>query len=228
MKNLRKYIRGQIGEQELEEVTGQLLRAKFGNEARQRWALQLKKEYGIERKPAGRPKKLYWMSAVAAAALLLAILWPAFQGILRPTYEKTAQAYLAERFPAREIRKGTQEMEVARLEAADAYIREDYQQAIALRKAAAGSSAANSSDHFYLGLCYLYLKEAQPKLAIQHLQKAREMDKGQLQQEIDWFLGLAYIQNGEPDKAREALQEIVRDKGWNAEKAEKLLREMKN
>lgn len=61
--------------------------------------------------------------------------------------------------------------------------------------------------NYMLGLSYLAKKE--PAKAVPYLTAALKTPTQTLHQKSEWFLALAYLQNGERDKAREALQRIA-------------------
>ncbi|MEL6720851.1 MAG: hypothetical protein AAFP82_19260, partial [Bacteroidota bacterium] len=64
--------------------------------------------------------------------------------------------------------------------------------------------------------------------AVKTLQEAqrRSQTEQRFEQEIQWFLALAHLQNGEKGESKKLLEAIVTKKAWRVMDAEKLLEYM--
>lgn len=229
MKKLDKYLKGQTEPTELETVTEALIKKTVDQQYRQEWAKELADQHGIRRKVAARStvKSMYrWVAAVAATLILGILGWQLLQPT-SPSYQELAQAYLAEEpFANNEVRKGSEDVGEWRAEAIQAYNQKEYKKSAAVREKVIASGKATEEDYFYQGLSYLYQGEARAAAAITNFQAALAQPNRNLQAEANWFLALAYLQNGQLPEAEELLQMIVADQSWKKDNAAALLKAM--
>lgn len=229
MKNLSKYVKGQMNESEMESFTQKLLDEKFGEEDKTRWANILAEKHHIKRNASPKPnagrriKPLF--ARVGAIAATFTLLVAAFF-LLRQSPIEIADAYLANnKLEYGSIRKSLTNVADLRLNAGQAYEAKEYPEAIDTWKEVLQKDQPIAEDYFYLGLSYLH--NQQMDQAIESLLKARPLsvEEARFVQEINWFLSLAYVKNKEPQKALAELNKI-QSNDWNYDKAVQLIRKL--
>ncbi len=235
MKNLEKYKRDMtLSEQELDTITRDLLKGKFNEERRNSWKSKLAAQHDVERtssattiemkpKDRGRLRPLYIISAIAATIALLLVVLPLFQSS-GTSPQQLAMEYLEKPFPHNAVRGD--EVSTTRLRATEAYNEQNFGAAMQQYNTLIASEEAEVGDYFYLGLSELYTE--QYPLAVQHLEQAQALAASgkEFQQEIDWYLSLAYLQAEHTAKAKTLLQQIVNNKQWKQADAIKLLEQI--
>ncbi|NUN99574.1 MAG: hypothetical protein HUU01_03050 [Saprospiraceae bacterium] len=228
MRNIEKYMDPNISEQELHELTGKLLRAKFTRDKKEKWAEILEKEHHIRRgevgklRVASRNPLRTWL--LVAASLLLPILVYFWLWVpSEPSASQLAEAFLSEeKMPEPQTRKGDVEIEALAQQATEAYNESKYSQAIALWEQLEARNSMTSDDYFFKAISHLRLDQLEK--AIAGFQRIRSMsaENPKFQQETTWMLALSYLKAGQTEAAKTELQQVVRD-GWRAEKAQQLL-----
>ena len=228
MKNIEKYTDPNITEQELHELTGKLLRAKFIRDKKQKWAEILEKEHDIRRGGLGdlqvvsRSPLRKWL--LVAASLLLPILlyfwlWRPYE----PSPAQLADVFLSqEKIPEPQTRKGDIQIEALAQQATEAYNEGKYDQAIALWEQLEGQNSMASDDYFFKAISHLRLDQLEKAIADFQRIRSRSAENPKFQQETTWLLALSYLKAGQLGAAKEELQQVVRD-GWRTEKARQLL-----
>ncbi|MCB0644639.1 MAG: hypothetical protein KDC44_23505 [Phaeodactylibacter sp.] len=230
MKPIQKYAEDRLSAEEKEQITRQLIRQKFEQDLKQSWAAQLE-EKGLLREPLQRSPLLkpgVWLSIAAGLALFLVAFF-LLRGLFNPSVEQLAQRHLAELGIMADqlaVRKGSETTDAWKVEANTAYLEGNYEAALSDFQRLVDAGAADGYDRFYLGICYLLKKEQLPGPAIEQL-KLAQAQEGDLRQEIDWVLALAYTKNAEYEKAERLLQQIISNKQYMQQQAAELLRALK-
>ena len=222
-----KYNKVDTTSNHLEQLTSQLLEAKFDAETKYRFREALSKDHGIRRptKTIKLNKKWPLLLTVAASFLLLV-----YVGILflnpTPSSLQLAESYLIQPFPGAENRSGEGDILELRLAANAAYDAGDFEKSATLRAQLNASDQATVDDPFYLGLSQLY--QVPPKLeeAISQFQSITDIKEHKWNDEANWYLALTLIKANKTQDAKEVLQAIVSDDGWNSSKATALLESM--
>ncbi len=229
MKKTEKYTNPEITPQEMDELTGKLLRAKFDRDKKEKWADMLEKQHQIRRGEmrlhvAARNTQKWWL--LVAASLLLPVaayllLWrqPDASAL------QLADAYLTEeKIPEPQTRKGEMEILMWSQKATEAYNDGKYQEAIKWwnELQAEKRRGMTPEDYFFLAVSHLRLNN--PEAAIENFGHLRELgaETSKFQVEATWMLALAHLKAGHTAAATKELQQVVHD-GWRAEKARKLL-----
>lgn len=227
MENSKKYTDGKVQGKELEILTEKFLRAKFDRDRKRKWGKILAEEHGVnptddKRPPAKTRKMILWIGAVAAAILFMLVITPSVIEYPNQSYQQLAENYLDDQvFPNLEVTKGDLKKQQLKVEAAYAYGENDFATAIEKYEEIVEMGEADDYVTFFLGLSYLYNKNY--NRAIVYLNKNVEKESGSYKQEAGWFVSLAYIKIGEPDKAKPVLEEVSKE-GWNSRKASRLLK----
>lgn len=226
MENFEKYKnQEQLSEQELEEITRNLIQAKFNREKKQKWATQLTQEYQTERTQTAKIRKLPLTTIAIAASIVLMLALIPVLGLFRTSTESLLAEYTIENpYPNKLIRKSTEaDISEIRLEATEAYNQQQFEKAIQQYQELEKSKEANLEDLLYLGLSQIYEKQSQN--AVNTLEKAQieSQQEQRFEQEINWFLALAYLQNEEEMKSKKLLEKIIEENAWRAMDAGKLL-----
>lgn len=229
MKNLTKYLKGELSEKELDDFTKKLVQAKFDKEKKEQWSRLLEEEHGIKRKadkPKVTPFSPRFLKAAAAIALIIVALF-FYPRLVKPSLEQLADNYLKyEKFEGRSTRKGADEISLLRMQAMTAYDASKYQEAIGIYNKILELEKNSLDDRFYLALNALYLKKYEN--AIHYFLEARTMGadgNDRFREEINWFLSLTYLKSGAPEKAKIELAKISVNE-WNFEKAQQMLEKM--
>ncbi len=105
------------------------------------------------------------------------------------------------------------------------YKNRQYAEALPLYEAfIAENAATNALPYILLAECHAQQKTPDYKKIITYLEKAQQLDTLYRQQDVVWRLGLAYLYDGQKEKAKTTLQKI--QKGQYAEKARELWEKM--
>lgn len=237
MNNLENYKnKATLTDNEMDAITGELIQGKFNQERRDAWKTKLANQHNIERttvttaatlpKKKGKMRVLYLASAIAAAILLAVIALPLLQSSGSST-DMLAMEYLEEPFPNNLIKKdGNASASELRLRATEAYSAEEYVTAAERYQQLIATGDIQVDDYLYLGLSELYTEQF--AASVQHLEAAQPLatQSKNFEQEVDWFLSLAYLRNEQNNKAKTLLQKIVESKSWRNQQASALLEQL--
>ncbi len=224
MKILPTYTKKEISPEELERTSERFLQEMFQDELRRKWGKRLRDEHQLDRVQTGKRRViLRWVAGIAATLLLAVAAWQ-WLSPQTPNKQELLALYLQDHFSNAETRKSDTAVDELRQEAISAYKRKDFQQAAILRQQLVDKdSALIKDDFFYLGLSYLYQQPPNTKQAITWLLRAQEMPGRKYQLEGQWSLALAYLAQGEDEKARPILEVLVTGQQWKTEEAAALL-----
>lgn len=239
---VERYLAGEMSEQEKSAFEQRRKdEAEFGEEVlrhlqaraaiREAGRKQLKQsfEHIYQQEMANQPEQkrsrfvsmmMAWRIAAAIVFLVVAagLLWQLFNSA-------TPQELYAEHisFPSvPEVRGKAQKDSLAWERAIQAYKKKDFQQSVELLEPFSTSDTFSyrSFASFYQGLAYLQIE--QPQEAIQRFQQVER--PGLYTEQVDWYIALAYLQAGDEEGARTALQKILDQQGhYKAKEAEKVL-----
>jgi Flp pilus assembly protein TadD len=141
--------------------------------------------------------------------------------------EQQLELALAEPFPNYLTRKGEAEStETLRLEMAEAYNAKKYEQAINLGNQLVQTSNQQIDDLFFLGLSHLYQGELSSAISFLELARQSGEKDGRFQEEIDWYLAIAYLKNEDWAFAKSLLVKIAEKEQWNEATARTLLKKL--
>lgn len=189
----------------------------------------------IEEELAGKnitaPIRPFWqrpmmLGIAAALIIILAGIW-----IFRPPAD-TSEDLFAENFqaypPPTRLRGESKQNEIWS-NARDAYIQADY--ALATEKfefLLAQDSTAQPPYllHFYAGVSQLAQASPNINQAISHLEYVAATDSDYVQP-AKWYLALAYVKNGEVQKAKALLEKMAAESSYRKSAVEALLKELK-
>ncbi len=156
--------------------------------------------------------------AIAAALLLFLSALFLFKA-LSPSSLSTGDlvaTHLEEIHKAPSNKMGSSEEEANWAAAKKAYEAENYERAaMSLEKIVEGGTD-KAVVYFYLGLSYLYQQNTDVNKAVSVFEEAAK--DGDYKNESLWYMSLAYLKNGEPNKAKEVLKEIVNKTSKEAER----------
>lgn len=228
MKLFDKYRQDRTSEEEQAEMTELFIQKKFDQQLRSKMSARLEQDYGITRTAAGRTSAvrrqmiIRWASSIAAAILVGFAIWQ----IASPqaNYQQLTDELLTAYVPSDEVRKGAGDFSEQRVQAINAYGRKEFAQSAQLRQVIVQAGAAVEEDFFYLGVSLLSQESPQPAAAVEALQQALAIPQGQLREEAEWYLSLAYLKSDRLSEARSLLTQIVNGNQWKAEPAARLLK----
>lgn len=227
MKLFEKYWQSKANEEEKAAMTELFIQKKFDQELKAKMSQRLEHEFGVVRSTgfstAGVRRRMVvrWVSSIAAAVLVGLAIWQIASP--RLDYRDLTNDLLTAYIPSNEMRKGAGDFTQQRTEAIIAYGEQDFERSAQLRNLIAQAGAATEEDFFYLGVSYLSQDQIQVPPAIEALQKALEIPNGQLREEAQWYLSLAYLKADRIAEGRNLLQQIVSENAWNANSAARLL-----
>ncbi|MCI5080111.1 MAG: hypothetical protein MRY78_00380, partial [Saprospiraceae bacterium] len=212
-----------------EKKTKQFLKQKFDAELKQQWSEKLEKDFNLSRniKPKlVRIRYLVWAGSIAASLLIGFSLFSIFS----PQQERFSAVALANNYLKESIydhpgsRKSVSD-EVAELRqnAINDYLEKNYSKAIQNWERLSNSQQLTVEDHFYLALSYLYDEQLSDAI---DLLKDDRVFANRFEQEQKWFLGLAYLLNGQNAEAQMTLKKI-KEEEWNFAKAQEILAQIK-
>lgn len=230
MKDLQKYTDGNMTPEELDDFSGKFLKAKFDHDRKKRWSKALKNKHDVERlattqKGKGGVRRLYFLLPIMAAAAiaLLVVFNPGIFSLESNTPGQLAEAYMEDSFLAsQEITKGTEDIEQAKLKAHTFYNNKKFSEAIQQFEILPDSVQSDKVTQFFLGMSYLYNEEYAD--AVSSFEQAQTIaNDSRFEQELQWYLSIAYIKAGDRIKAEILLQKIIDKQGWNHVKAKELM-----
>lgn len=165
------------------------------------------------------------LAAAAVSLLLIAglayLFWPAGEPSLMAAYYEPYPLYLS----TRSAEPSEESFQNKQLETAAAgYQAGNYAAALPAFQALITTTIHNAPYHFYAGICQLEL--GRPLEASIHLEEAVARQDAQFTEPAEWYLALAYLQQGKAARARALLEKIVREGGSYSEKAGEVLGEL--
>jgi len=223
---LSKYIQGTMSEKELDDLTKTLVKDHFEeSETKEKWKRLLEENYGVnsfeniedwtafkEKKKKSKTKLFYitTLSTMVASLLIFVIFTLNTESHTSNPLDNILEEYYNSPVQYRNA-KGASSISEKRLLAFDLYNNKDYKSAAKLLETVINKDAFVEDDYFYLGLSYLYQKEAQKSADIFKL----ILDQENLQRKdaSTWFLALSLIESKAYPEARKYLNEVMEWKG---------------
>lgn len=225
MKNIKQYLNNQLPENHMNQITRTLLKEAFEEDHKAHLGNILEEKFKVvppQKKRTNRIR-LYSIISIAASILLLFIASQVYQDAIQPSADKLVADYLSKPLPHNFGRKGITEEHI-RANGNEAYQTENYKDAIINYTQLMDDEKGDIVDQFYLGLSYLYNNQVEQ--AIQALSAAKSMELSntfQDKEDINWFLSLAYLKNGQKDAAKKELNFIITNNLYRSVDAAKLL-----
>jgi len=99
-----------------------------------------------------------------------------------------------------------------------------YDIALAGLKKVVANNSENFTAHFYAAICLIALK--QPAPAIDHLKQLVAAENHAFQQPTLWYLALSHLKLNDIQKAKQILQQIVKQDGFYQKKSKELLSQL--
>lgn len=228
--NMENYLNGNLSEVETKLYTQQILTEGFDEIYRSKWKQTLSEEYGMPTSNAEFSKKnkrqlRVRFLAIAASILFLCVAGPFSYQLMQASQEVLLAEYLSEKMPCLNTTKGGgKAINKQQITASQAYKDGQYAVAISAYQALMTEGEDTIFDRFFFGLSYLY--NDQPKQAILILEEVRQSSDTLFEEELPWFLSLAYLKAGAMGTAKKSL-EAIGEREWKYEEAQLLLSSMK-
>ncbi len=165
-------------------------------------------------KPTAKIRPLYYLKR-AAAVLIFGVLAYLVYDYFTPSLLDT---YMAQTHTAPTTFAGENDDAVAWKAAKSAYKNNDYE--LTARKIEKIKSP-NTEQQFYLALAYLYGENYDK--SITQFETIIQQNNINYSPASKWYISLAYLKNNQAKQAKKYLQQIVKDKSWKYEEAQKLL-----
>ncbi len=228
MKKISDYLDNKLSPDAAEEFTKRIVNAQVDQSKKADWQQKLASQYHITRTPKKNNLRITLFQWRNVAAIFLVVAMAVVFYFNQPlSAESQAMAYLMEQKSESkgDVNRGNEEAAAPKLygQAYRAYEAADYEGARTTFLALVAENPTASSAHYYLGLSQLYLKDYSQ--AISTLQKVKSLPTTDqaLQEQANWFLGLAYTLSGQNELARQTLKEIIAAEDWRAEEAAEIL-----
>lgn len=103
----------------------------------------------------------------------------------------------------------------------EAYVNQEYQEVSQLLLARP-DSLSTYVHQFYLGQAMLAQQDEDPQLAIQAFERVLASDNDYRVQSL-WYLALTHLKQGDTERAKQKLQELLEESGYQSENARDLL-----
>ncbi|NAS11854.1 tetratricopeptide repeat protein [Poritiphilus flavus] len=216
-KNLQRFIDDKTSDEEADALLEVWITKTKDAELRTEASSILQKDYGLGRNPKKGGKLKYLRPLLVAASL--ALLFSMFF-INRDDFSATelaAQYVDTESLTHPGNSKGVTELDTNRTRAIVAFNNTDFNLAIVHFNQIKTTS---EEDKYYLGLAYM--KSGQIQQAIDTFEEVGERNDVRFRQEINWFLALSHLLNGNTPKATESIKNI-QNGDWKYDDAQKLL-----
>ncbi len=188
---------------------------------KERYVHSLESKFGIKRSKASEKKNGLLRIAASIVILMLCLF---LINDNNSESQKWAMQFLKESKMMGNpdvIRKGKADVSDIRSAANLAYSKGDYKLTISLLSQIVNEESVNCLDNLYLGISYLFEKEA-----AQCIRLLNECKESSLSQEVKWYLALGYVMEDNPE-AKRLLREIVDSKSYQYKKAQVLLAKIK-
>lgn len=174
-----------------------------------------------------KTKSIVWYAAAAAVTIL--IIGTGIFFALQSGNNSPDRLYAEYKIPYEVSgiqRSGKNNGEDLYLTALALFEQKDYNASIANFDKLIAQGNAKSSVYYYKGLALLETDNA--KEAVKNLQKTAADSQSELQQEAEWFLGLAYLKAGDVQNAKKQFTHIEEHYPYYKEKAGEILKKLKN
>ncbi|MEL7120873.1 MAG: hypothetical protein AAFO07_15580 [Bacteroidota bacterium] len=215
-----------LNEDQLDSVFKSLVRSKFDQELRNELEHSLHNDHKFSKgglvvsfSKKKRSRVFYLIPAAAVVLILLTAFPYIFQAndpqVLADNFLTKTEVYHSA------ATKGTKTEETTRQEAINAFNKKDY---LLAEQYYSQIENKTEEDNLYTALSFLYNKKYAQGIPVLEVLERNPESKFQI--EARWFLSIAYVLNGEEDKAKSLLQSISAE-DWNYKKAKKMLRSLK-
>jgi hypothetical protein len=241
-----KYKKGELSDEQAEELEGNLMRQMFRKEKENALRTDLKslatnitddtdssRLLGEEAAKGGltvshRSNRTWtWLAAAASVAFLAFAGWWLFlkPQVIEPFNNETlADTYLKRSAaPVWSATMGSETPEEKEVKAKDAYLRGDFTQAISLFEAIPPTT---KEHYFYLGVAALKQQKPDANKTIKNLLKTRTLANSWQEDATNWYLALAYIRLRKIIEARAELNNIIKIGRDNVNSAKDLLQKL--
>lgn len=203
-----------------------ILQQKFDQELKDKWSKTIADQYQISKNHSKIENKkwnvrnLILFSSSIAASVLFLVVWQYGLYGNQMNSQEFALLELDEKLIHPGGVRGDISDELIKQNAIQDFNAQDYAAAILHFNQ---MESTNIEDQFYLGLSYLYNKDYSKSVStFENIQSGSALD-----QEVNWYLSLAYLLNGNDQLAKDKLNGFG-EKEWKATEAKKLLQTIKH
>lgn len=159
-----------------------------------------------------------YLSIAALLAIVFAISFLFFSNESKPLFAKHLETPY---FSSPENTRGG-----AKIDWIKAYQNRDYPQVVTLLQQLEQKSELSNEQKLYMGLAHLYQEDNHTTKAIQYLKAIQQKNPTLYNSTCNWYISLAYLKDGQKEKAKEYLQEITAKQSWKHQEAKQLLEEI--
>jgi hypothetical protein len=169
--------------------------------------------------------RISWVYKTAAAVLILIATSMGLYLLLKPVSPEKIYAQYYQPYPTDVFTRSDNTNKSDFILALQQFQQKNYKKALEIFSIMPESDSLKVTISFYCGLSYL--ETGNNESAIICLQKATTDETNAIYTVAQWYLSLAYLKNNETDKAIPILEKIKASGAYNAEKASKVLEELK-
>jgi len=228
VQDLNKYFNSHQLLMESDSITKDIIKSYFEDIAlKEKWGeilheefkvgtdgLDLSKKANLESNTDQPPKQksknlIYAILFGTITALIIAFtMWPS-SPVTPETSEEKLMALLSDHYSnpiPRDLVKGAEEDRANIQNAYALYQAKDYENAIPLLENVVNTDPTNDEHRFYLGLSYLYNKDAEK--AVTEFEWILNQENSNYSDAATWHIALAYTEAGNYDTAKKFLNEV--------------------
>lgn len=218
------YTRAQTPESQ-EQIVKEAVRAIAKEEQKEKWTQALVNDYGIQKKGKSKVSRtkilnIYTILSIAASILILALLAPQFYNNNKSLNEITLgylkDSAISHPGVAKGVADSNQDIKIKAIAAFDAG------QYAESTKYFSEITLMTTEDQFYLALSYLHTHQY-PEAVDQFRSVLNQSNT--YDQEVAWFLGLAFILNDDLLNAKNTLTKVKKGE-WKYAEVQKLLKKL--
>lgn len=220
-----------LSSEQLEKISGQLIKAGLDQAQKEDWANKLQTNYGVARPHAPKKTRILplFLKIAAGLALLLAVYLLFPRSSAAPSLQAQVNQQLTSTiFPHSAIRKGANELDDLRYQFSQAYVGEDFALANTIGEQIRQGGNNTTDDLFFLGLSYLYSDQTEEAIPLLVDISQSLNNGGRFQREAQWFLALAYLKLSKNQLALPLLQDLEKTNSWKSREAASLLQQIKS
>ncbi len=231
---IEKYLYKELSEAEIQEFEQRMesdtdfadeveLRSVIFAKAKSDFKQQLKAAHQkAQENPATKPSAkitpLYYLKRIAAVLILGVLAFLLYDKLTKPNQADLVNNYIAETHTAPTTLMGENDNAAAWKAAKNAYQKGEYETtASEIEKI----TSPEPEQQFYLALAHLYNKNYDKSIA--QFESIIQQNNINYAPSSKWYISLAYLKNNQAEQAKKYLQQIVKDKSWKHQEAQKLL-----
>lgn len=223
MTTFKDFLSSNSEDLKMESYSENIISNKLDRDRRKKYEQILKEEYNVTKveQQAKTFSLKSWLS-IAASLLILVGAFYFINSMGSYDIKEVAQAEINELHIMADqtvMRKGEADFDEIRKLANQSYVKEDFVSALDQWRLLEAGQKTNQQDYLYMGICHLKLGNT--KKALMQLKKVNDVSAFTL--EWNWVIALAYLENGNVEKAKEHLNTLIQKGQYKVAKAREII-----